>query len=99
MSFGPRVLSCLILAAVVLSAAPHAAHAAGRPARIAVNVKGLPPGVKGSVKVRGPKYAKTLSGSTTLRVPRAGTYTFTVRQVKIRSGRKKVKDGSVALPA
>jgi uncharacterized repeat protein (TIGR01451 family) len=99
MPFGPRVLSSIVVAAIALSAAPQAAHAAAKPTRIAVSVKGLPPGIKGSVKVRGPKYAKTLTRSRTLRVPRAGTYTFTVRQVKIRSGRKKVKDGSVALPA
>ena len=45
-----------------------------------------------------PEVAKTIKRTTTLRVAKAGTYTFTVRQVKIRTGRKRVKSGSLILP-
>ena len=99
MPFGSRVLSLVVFIAALLGAIPAgAAQAAPKQTRIAVSVAGLPPGLSGNVTVRGPKVSRTIKRTTTLRVARAGTYTFTVRQIKIRSGRKRVKSGSLIVP-
>src|SRR4051794_3105388 len=91
-----RGLGCLAVVVALVALPSSAAFAA---TSVKVRVTGLPPGVAAKVSARGPHLRRTLRRSATLRHLRAGRYAFTVRQVRLAHGRRKVRSGSLALPA
>ena len=93
---GRRLAATLLGVGVALIAAPAAQ---AKPARLVVRVTGLPPGTHASLALRGPGLTRRLRGSHTFTRVRPGTYTLTVRRVRIGGAHRRVRAGSIALPA